>query len=204
MDTGFNNPKTFYDTPNLNGLAKQGMRFTDAYAACPVCSPTRSSILTGQYPARTRNTDYFGGPNEFQELPDDPTDLADRELRQVQEPPGAPGALPRPPRRLPHHARRGLQGARLRHHQRRQVAPRPRGIVAGGSWLRCQHRRHPRAAAPMAAKEYFSPYGNPNLPDGPTASTCPTASPPRSRNSSPPTRTSRSSSICRFTPSTRR
>ena len=56
MDVSPNNPETFYDTPNIEGLAKSGMRFTDAYAACPVCSPTRSSILTGQFPARTHNT----------------------------------------------------------------------------------------------------------------------------------------------------
>ena len=41
----------FYETPNLDRLAMQGMRFTDAYAACPVCSPTRASLLTGKYPA---------------------------------------------------------------------------------------------------------------------------------------------------------
>ena len=38
---------TFYETPNLDRLAKDGAKFTDAYAACPVCSPTRASILTG-------------------------------------------------------------------------------------------------------------------------------------------------------------
>jgi arylsulfatase A-like enzyme len=53
---------TFYDTPNIDRLAKQGMRFTSAYAACPVCSPTRASIMTGKYPARLGTTDYFGGP----------------------------------------------------------------------------------------------------------------------------------------------
>jgi arylsulfatase A-like enzyme len=53
---------TFYETPNIDRLAKQGMRFTSAYAACPVCSPTRASIMTGKYPARLGTTDYFGGP----------------------------------------------------------------------------------------------------------------------------------------------
>ena len=43
---------TFYETPNLDRLAKRGTRFTQAYAASPLCSPTRSSILVGQYPAR--------------------------------------------------------------------------------------------------------------------------------------------------------
>ena len=44
---------TFYETPNIDRLAKCGTRFTQAYAASPLCSPTRSSILVGQYPART-------------------------------------------------------------------------------------------------------------------------------------------------------
>src|SRR5690242_21629311 len=61
MDIGANNPKTFYETPNLYRLAAQGMRFTDGYAACPVCSPTRASILTGKYPARLQLTDWIPG-----------------------------------------------------------------------------------------------------------------------------------------------
>lgn len=52
---------TFYETPHLDRLASQGTRFTDAYAACPVCSPTRASILTGRYPARVGVTNFIGG-----------------------------------------------------------------------------------------------------------------------------------------------
>jgi uncharacterized sulfatase len=52
---------TFHETPNIDRLASQGMRFTDAYAACPVCSPTRASILSGQYPARVGITDFIPG-----------------------------------------------------------------------------------------------------------------------------------------------
>ncbi|MCX8035457.1 MAG: sulfatase [Candidatus Sumerlaeia bacterium] len=51
----------FYLTPNIDRLAEQGMRFTDAYAACPVCSPTRLSILTGLYPARVGLTNFLVG-----------------------------------------------------------------------------------------------------------------------------------------------
>jgi arylsulfatase A-like enzyme len=40
------------------------MRFTDAYAACPVCSPTRGSILAGKYPARLGITQWIGGSNK--------------------------------------------------------------------------------------------------------------------------------------------
>ena len=50
---------TFYETPNLDKLASQGMRFTDAYASCPVCSPTRASLLTGKYPARVGVTNWI-------------------------------------------------------------------------------------------------------------------------------------------------
>ncbi len=57
---------SFYETPNLDRLATEGMRFTDAYAACPVCSPTRASIMTGKYPARLHLTDYIpGNPYPF-------------------------------------------------------------------------------------------------------------------------------------------
>src|SRR5947209_18703426 len=52
---------TFYETPNVDRLAAQGMRFTQAYAACPVCSPSRASLLTGHYPATLNITDYIPG-----------------------------------------------------------------------------------------------------------------------------------------------
>ncbi len=54
---------TFYETPNLDRLAQAGMLFTDAYAACPVCSPTRASILTGKYPATLGITDWIDWAN---------------------------------------------------------------------------------------------------------------------------------------------
>ncbi len=47
-------------TPSLDDLARRGLRFTNAYAASPVCSPTRASILTGKYPARLRLTNWLG------------------------------------------------------------------------------------------------------------------------------------------------
>jgi arylsulfatase A-like enzyme len=61
MDIGANG-SSFYETPNINKLAKEGMRFTQAYAASPVCSPTRASILTGKNPARIDLTQWIGGP----------------------------------------------------------------------------------------------------------------------------------------------
>ncbi len=52
-----------YETPHLDAMASRGMKFTNAYAACTVCSPTRASIMTGQYPARLRLTDFISGQN---------------------------------------------------------------------------------------------------------------------------------------------
>ena len=52
---------SFYETPNMDRLAREGIRFTDAYAACPVCSPTRASIMTGKYPANVGVTNFIGG-----------------------------------------------------------------------------------------------------------------------------------------------
>jgi len=49
----------FYETPNLDRLAASGIQFSDAYAACPVCSPTRASVMTGKYPARVGITDWI-------------------------------------------------------------------------------------------------------------------------------------------------
>ena len=50
---------TFYETPNVDRLARDGMRFTASYSACPVCSPTRASMMTGRYPQRAGITDYI-------------------------------------------------------------------------------------------------------------------------------------------------
>ena len=58
----------FNETPNLDRLAKEGMRFTQAYAAAPVCSPYRAALLTGQHPARVGITDYLR-PNSSNGLP---------------------------------------------------------------------------------------------------------------------------------------
>lgn len=52
---------SFYETPNLDRLAREGVRFTNAYAACPVCSPTRASVMTGKYPANVGVTNFIGG-----------------------------------------------------------------------------------------------------------------------------------------------
>jgi arylsulfatase A-like enzyme len=61
LDLGYTGSK-FYESPNIDALAKRGAVFTAAYASCPVCSPTRASLMTGKYPQRVGVTDFIGGP----------------------------------------------------------------------------------------------------------------------------------------------
>jgi arylsulfatase A-like enzyme len=55
----------FIDTPNIDRFAAESVRFTNAYAACCVCSPTRASIMTGKYPARLHLTDWIPGRKQW-------------------------------------------------------------------------------------------------------------------------------------------
>jgi arylsulfatase A len=59
-DTGYNG-STFYETPNIDSLARSGVVFTNGYSASPVCSPTRAAIMTGKYPARLHLTSHLQG-----------------------------------------------------------------------------------------------------------------------------------------------
>jgi arylsulfatase A-like enzyme len=71
----------FNETPNLDKLANQGMKFTEAYAVAPVCSPYRAALMTGQYPARLGITDYLR-PNDAKHLSTDYVTIAEM-LRQA-------------------------------------------------------------------------------------------------------------------------
>ena len=64
MDLGCQGNKNLH-TPNIDNLAKEGMRFTDAYAPAPVCSPTRAAIMTGQSPARLQITNHLPHQDRF-------------------------------------------------------------------------------------------------------------------------------------------
>ena len=96
---------TFTRRRTSTGWRRRGMRFNDAYAACPVCSPTRASILTGKYPARLHITDWIPG----RKTPD----------AEAEACPDWTRVSPRGS-----HPRRGAQAGGLRHGQHRQVAPR--------------------------------------------------------------------------------
>jgi arylsulfatase A-like enzyme len=77
---------TFYDTPYLDRLAEQSIRFTNAYAASPVCSPTRAALMTGRHPVRVGITDWIPGMSEYgpdQSLLITPGDLHNMPLEEV-------------------------------------------------------------------------------------------------------------------------
>lgn len=91
MDISPNNPETFYETPNIQKLADTGMRFTNGYAANPVCSPTRFSIMTGKYPSRADATNFFAGKREgrFKPAPlNDRMPLAETTIAEALKPHG--------------------------------------------------------------------------------------------------------------------
>jgi arylsulfatase A-like enzyme len=142
---------TFYETPHIDRLAATGMRFTRAYAAAPVCSPTRSSIMTGKYPARTKNTDYFGGPQP---------DGYKGNTRLVP-----PVHLPRLDAAETTLAEAFKEGgyttffAGKWHLGPEGSWPEDHGFdINKGGW---------RSGGPYGGEKYFSPYGNPRLKDGP-------------------------------------
>ena len=151
MDVGFNNPECFYDTPNVDRLASEGVVFTQAYAACPVCSPTRASIMTGKYPARLNTTDYFGAPQ--------------------------PGAWERNTPLLPAGYTEELSHSEITLAE----ALRERGYITffAGKWHLGPEEFWPEhqgfdvnkggitRGGPYGGNKYFSPYGNPRLDDGP-------------------------------------
>ena len=144
----------FYETPNIDGLARSGARFTQAYAACPVCSPTRASIMTGKYPVRLRVTDYISPSGATSRNSGTATPSCCRPATQT-------GCLSK---RSPWPKRSGRAGT-------------PRSSPASGIWDRRaswpqdqgfdQNEGGWEHGGPWGGDNYFSPYGNPNLSDGP-------------------------------------
>jgi arylsulfatase A-like enzyme len=80
---------TFHETPNIDKLAKTGMKFNYGYAVCPVCSPTRASIMTGRHPVRVDITDWIPGSanRKTNKLihPEDRDNLALKEVTIAEE-----------------------------------------------------------------------------------------------------------------------
>ena len=142
---------TFYETPNLDKLAADGAKFTQAYAACPVCSPTRASLLTGKWPVRTGVTDYIGAPQpakwkrNTKLLPANyDVKLALGETTLAEALKGAGYATM--------HAGKWHLGPQSFWPEDQGFDINKGGFDKGG---------------PYGGKMYFSPYGNPRLSDGP-------------------------------------
>ena len=134
----------FHETPNLDRLAREGMQFTQAYAAGTVCSPTRAALLTGKYPARLRLTDWIPGEhreNEKLHPPEWTKQLGSSEVTLAE-----------------HLKSAGYSTALIGkwHLGGPEVRPERQGfdLNRGGD-----HRGQPPS--------YFSPYGLPRLIDGP-------------------------------------
>ncbi|MBT5928370.1 MAG: sulfatase [Verrucomicrobia bacterium] len=146
MDIGAYNPNTFYETPNIDALANQGMRFTNGYAANPVCSPTRYSIMTGKHPTRVDATNFFAGtrPGKFKPAPlNDRMPLSETTLAEAFKEQGYATFFAGKWHLGPTEA----------------FWPEHQGFdVNKGGW---------RAGGPFKAGKYFSPYANPRLKDGP-------------------------------------
>ena len=146
MDLESDNPDTFHETPHLAQLAKEGMRFTQGYAAAPVCSPTRYALQTGRHPARGRATEWFGG-------------------RRVERFRGAE-----------YNAFMALEEVTLAEALKEEgydtfFAGKWHLGKEEGLWPEHQgydenHGGHDRGG-PYGPGKYFSPYGNPRLEDGP-------------------------------------
>ncbi len=151
MDITPNNPQSFYETPNLKRLAETGLRFTAGYASCPVCSPTRASLLSGKYPQRTGITDYIGAAQP--EKWDRPTKM-----------------LPAPYRdRLLHEETTFAEVLKKAGYATMFAGKWHLG--AEGFWPESQgfdiNQGGIDRGGPYGGKKYFSPYGNPRLKDGP-------------------------------------
>lgn len=142
---------TFYETPQIDRLAAAGVRFTHAYSACPVCSPTRASLITGLYPQRTGITDYIGAAQ--------------------------PAAWKRNTRHLPAPYTTQLALEQITVAERLRAAGY--ATFFGGKWHLGGdgflpedqgfdiNRGGTAQGGPYGGKKYFSPYGNPKLSDGP-------------------------------------
>jgi len=133
----------FHETPHLDRLAAEGMRFTQAYSACTVCSPSRAAIQTGLYPARLKLTDWIKGhpqPTAKLRPPDWTQELLPAQLTLAER-----LGAERDPLHLGKWHLGGEERTPLHQGYRRNI---------GGD-----HRGQPPS--------YFSPYGIPSLPDGP-------------------------------------
>lgn len=146
MDIGANNPNTFYETPNIDKLAASGMRFTDGYAANPVCSPTRYSIMTGRYPSRVDATNFFSGRRSGKFNPAPLNDRMPLDEITIAE-------------ALKEHGYQTFFAGKWHLGPTEEYWPTQQGFDV--------NRGGHRGGGPYGGKKYFSPYENPTLSNGP-------------------------------------
>jgi len=146
MDIGAYNPKCFYETPNIDRLAQSGLKFTDGYAANPVCSPTRFGIQTGRYPTRKDATNFFSGRRGGKFACAPLHDRLDHDETTIAE-------------ALKEQGYATFFAGKWHLGPTEEFWPKKHGydVNAGGF----------KAGGPYGGKKYFSPYGNPRLRDGP-------------------------------------
>lgn len=171
-DVNLDGTDPFYETPNLAKFAKTALNFTNGYASCPVCSPTRSAIMTGQNPARTHHTDFFGAPNQFLDgIPEDYDPVRDFQNAKQKRPERAKYPVwPAP-----------YSGNLSPDHTTLPEALKKHGYATffAGKWHLGHEGHYPQdngfdinigggeGGGPYGGKKYFSPYGNPQIKDGP-------------------------------------
>ncbi|TWT37152.1 Arylsulfatase [Posidoniimonas corsicana] len=140
-----------YETPHIDQLASSGVRYSDAYATCPVCSPSRASLMTGKNPARLGLTAHIGDPQPENWKRDTPL-----------KPAPYIGNLPLEEITLAerlHDAGYATLHAGKWHLGGERHWPEYQGFdVNIGGWSQ---------GGPFGGKQYYSPYANPRLSDGP-------------------------------------
>lgn len=144
---------SFYETPNIDKLAESGIRFTSAYAACNVCSPTRAALMTGKYPARLHITDWITGYKkpDAKLLPPDWTQYLPLEEITIAELLKKKGYVT-------------ASVGKWHLGEMEQYWPENQGFdVNIGGWSKGSPNRNQK----QNTNGYFSPYGNPRLQDGP-------------------------------------
>ncbi|MBK0383612.1 sulfatase [Pedobacter sp. SD-b] len=154
---------TFYETPNISKLASEGMKFTNAYAACPVCSPTRASIMSGKYPVTMNTTDWFGAPQP---------QAIEKNIKNKKNFPLLPASyishLPLKEETIAEALKTAgyntFIAGKWHLGEEEKYWPEHQGfdINKGGYFM-----GHPNLNRKLDYDGYFSPYGNPRLEDGP-------------------------------------
>ncbi|MEO0448557.1 MAG: sulfatase [Verrucomicrobiota bacterium] len=145
-DIGAYNPESFYDTPHIDALAASGMKFTDGYAANPVCSPSRFAVQTGRHPTRKDCTNFFSGKRAGKFHPAPLHNVLDLEEVTIAE-------------ALKEQGYATFFAGKWHLGPTEEFWPENQGydVNAGGF----------SKGGPYGGKKYFSPYGNPRLTDGP-------------------------------------